>query len=254
MDNPEVLKWLIIGSFSFLIVLVFAIGAKCKWFSSISINKDKLEIKAKEENKIEIEKRFQSGSLNHLMDCEINNLDNKLVDFAIERSRVVRRAMALELKTIGCHSTRKALASDLRFPLYEVSRKNNFKYNLLPENIKEYVDNLIKKMVYEYQEFAIEREMSWCPINNEIKCPDIPSLDELLLLNKKQLIEDWALPNRDQTIKICKEKIEVYEKYITLFEELGDQVKIKICIQCIDKNKSYIKNLTRKPDKEIGEF
>ena len=254
MENPEVLKILIICTSAFLIVLIFSVGAKFKWFTSLSINKNGLNVKAKEESIIEIEKKFQSGSLNHLMDCEINNLDNKLIDFAIERSRVVRRAMALELKTIGCHSTRKALASDLRFPLYEVSRKNNFKYNLLPENIKEYVDNLIKKMVYEYQEFAIEREMSWCPVNNDIKCPDIPSLDELLLLNKKQLIEDWALPNRNQTIKICKEKIEVYEKYITLFEELGDQVKIKICMQCIEKNKGYIKNLTRKPDKETGEF
>jgi hypothetical protein len=255
MEHPEVLKWLIIGIFSFAIVLVFALGAKFKWFSSLSVGKGGLDIKAKDEPKKEIEKNFQSGNLNHLMDCEIHKLDNELIDFALEKSKTLRRAMTIELnKTINCHSTRRALASCLRYPLYEVSRKNDFKEKLRPENIKEYTDYLIKEIVYEYHDFAIEREMAWCHVNKNIKCPELPPLDDLLSVIRSQLIDDWALPIRNQSIDVCRKKIEKYNTYIPAFEELGDQVRIKICLVCIDKNKTYIKNLSKKPDKEAGEF
>ena len=255
MEHPEVLKWLIICSSVFLITLIFALGARFKWFSSLSLGKSGLDIKAKEDEKKEIEKKFQSGSSNYLMDCKIHELDNDLILFALDKSKTLRRAMTIELsKTVDCHSTRRALASCLRYPLYDASRKNNFKDKLCPENIKEYTDNVIKEMIYEYQDFAIEREMSRCPLSDKARCPELPSLDDLLIENRNQLINDWALPLRKETINTCKKKIEIYKTYIPVFEDLEDQVKIKVCLSCIDKNENYIKNLARKPDKDSGEF
>ena len=263
MEHPEVLKWLIIGGFSFLIVLVFAVGAKFKWFSSLSVGKGGLDIKTKDEQKNEppgkpqkeIENEFQSGYINHLMNSEIYKLDNKLIDFALEKSNKLRKSLAIELnKIVQCNSTRRALASSLRFPLYEAARKNYFKENLRPENIKKYTDDLMKEIIYEYQDFAIEREMSWCYAGKNIKCPELPPLDDLVQIIHAQLINNWALPIRNKNIGICKEKIETYKTNISAFERLGDQVKIKICLFCIGKNEEYIKRLSKKPDKEAGEF
>ncbi len=246
--TPETLKTVVV-SFSLLIsVIVFTIGAKNKWFSSFSFGK--LHFQANEK---EAEKQFQSGNFNKVCDDQILRLDSELIDFALEQSNKLRRTLNIHLnRQVNCASTRRSLASCLRYPLWEAARKNHFRDVLRPENIKPYIERLLKEVIEEYQTFALEKEMSYCDVNNNIKCNDLPPLDEVLEMLKKEITESWALPIRRKTYEICDKKIKNYQSFLPSYKDLGDTVRVKVCEACIEKNEGYKKALSRKP--EAGEL
>jgi hypothetical protein len=269
MNDPEVIKWLVIGVFGFLTVLVVAIAAKNGWFHSISAgvgkgisitakekkNKEEEERAREEEKARQEEKEFQSGCLNNKMDADINRLDVKLADFALETAKNLRRSLNIELSMqIRCSSTRRALASCLRYPLLDAARRNNFCVKLRPENIKEYVESLMKEVVLEYQEFSAEKETSHCSNNPDLKCASLPPLGDTLVMLQKKVTEEWAVLVRGKNIEICEEKKAVYDEYKGSFEKLGNNVLVKVCVYCKGKNEDHITALSRKPDREKGEF
>jgi hypothetical protein len=232
-------------------LIIFAIGARFKLWSSFTIGKNGLDVKAieQEKKKKEEEKKFESGNFNKICDDQILKLDGELVDYALEQSNKLRRTLNIKLnKHVGCSGTRRSLASCLRYPLWEAARKNHFKDVLRPENMKRYVDRLLKEVVEEYHAFSIEREVSFCTINPTDKCPELPPLDSIMDMLKQEIIESWALPIRCKTYEISEKKISTYKQFLPSYHDLGDGVRVKVCGACIEKNEGYKKALTRQPE------
>ena len=240
-----VLKWFVICFFSLIAFIILIIAIKKKWLSSLSLGSGKLSMAVKA---AEVEKQFQAGTFNKLLDDQIKKLDDELTNFAIKKAHELRRSFTRDLfSQIGCTSSRRALVSVLRFPIYERCRINNFKQELKPENIKWYVKRIIKDVKAEYEDFAIELTDAVCPIYKN-SCAAIPLIDDVITNLEKRILEDWALPIRRKLIEICESKIALYRQYIDHFIEIGDSVRIKRTEYCIEKNKNYIVSLKRHPE------
>jgi hypothetical protein len=239
-EHPEVLKYLIISIFVFLGFIFLVIAIKLKWITSFSIGKTGINAKSQEK---QVEREFQSGNLNKLLDDQIHNLDHELQTFAISKANELRRSFTRRLITkIECNATRRAMVSVLRFPLYDNCRNNNFKTELKPENIKFYVGRIMKEVTAEYEDFAIEQDNSNCPVTHE-NCIRVPAFEEVRDEIEKQILNDWALPIRRKFVDICELKIKLYMRYIAAYREIGDQTRVKVSEHCIEKNRNYISAL-----------
>ena len=242
-SHPEVLRSFIIGFFALIMAILFIIAAKLRLFKRFEIGKSGLSVHARDK-----EKEFQSGNTEHIIRDNIQRLDLELMDFASEKATQLRRSLAIELnKGVKCASIRKSLSSALRYPLFQASMRNNFKYVLRPENFDYYIERLLREISLEYEEYAIEHALSYCPNDEEKKCPCIPLWENIKNALEDRLREDWAIPIKQKSIDICNKKIDVYRNFIKTFEELGDVVKIKVTEHCIDKNRGYIEAFVRKP-------
>ena len=233
--DKEVLKTFIICGFSFAGFILLIMASKFKWLSGFTIGK--LNVKGV------IDKQYQAGTSNKLLDNAIDGLDKDLITFAIKKATDLRRSFTRRLfEKISCNSTRKALVSALRFPIYEACRTNNFKEELKPENIKAYVSRIMKEVADEYGDFALEHSVAICPKTNE-KCSAIPSIEDIYKELEAELLEDFALPIKKKQLDICENKIKLYKQYITTYKEVGDFVKIKVAEHCMKKNENYIASL-----------
>jgi hypothetical protein len=56
--------------------------------------------------------------------------------------------------------------------------------------------------------------------------------------NFEEIIDYWLLNVKDFVKQACNDKIEIYERYKTRFN--NDQHRIAICDECVNKNKKYI--------------
>ena len=248
--SPEALKYLIICFFALMALIFIVVSVKRGWLKYFKISKDgvNIEVKNRQKKKDEVQKKFESGNINKLCDDQILNYDNELVDYALELANKLRRTLNIKLnKQVGCSGTRRSLASCLRYPLWEASRKNNFKQLLRPENIKHYIDKLLRDVTEEYNAFAIEKS-AWCANDNTLKCPDLPPLDETIKILKDEMITKWAMPIREKTIETCEKKSKLYKQFIPLYKDLGDDVRVLVCEHCIEKNEGHIKSLKRTPE------
>jgi len=244
--SPEALKIFVIGCFAISGLVIFIVASKMGWLESFSASKEK---GITFEGKKATEKIFESGNINKLMDDQIHKLDNEMLDYALERSNNIRRMLSKQLNTkIYCASSRRALAACLRYPLYEASRRNNFKYVLRPENIKSYIDRVMRELSSEYDEFAIELENNVCPVDGVKNCKQLPPLADVFEDVKSQLVEQWAIPIRQEQVRMHYSKISTYKQFMPSFEQLGDKVRVKVCENCIEKNTQYAEALKRKPE------
>lgn len=248
--TAEILKIILIGAFANIALILLIIAIKSGWISNVIIGKGGVDIRV---NKKEVKRLYDAGTTKYNQDTKILEYDEELRTFAIEKSDKLRRTLAIEFNSkILCIGTIRALSGGLRYPLYEAARSNNFKEKLRPENSREYLDTITKEIIEEYKIFAIEREMSYCGNNSEVKCPNLPDIDGLIDGVRDKIISNWAIPIRNKNKEICRKKIELYEKNIPEYRSLGDEVNVKIAEDCIKKNQEHIKALDRKP--EPGEF
>lgn len=243
-SHPSVAQVLIICLTIIVVIMIFAIGSKFKWFHRFSIGKSGIQLQAPDQ-----EKQLQSGSMEHLLRDMIHNLDMELMDFALDTGTILRRGLTIEFnKNVDCLAMRKSLSFSLRYPLFHASLRNNFKLVLRPENITFYIERLVKEIALEYEEYAVDHSAAYCTVNNETKCPPIPKWEDIKAILEKRLLEDWALPIKQKNIDICHKKIDTYRQFIKSFKELGDVVKVKVTENCIDKNRGYIEAFVRKPE------
>jgi len=246
--NPDALKVFIIGCFVIIGLVFFIIANYFGWIKSFKAGKDGISIEAND--KKAIEKKFESSNLHNMMNQQIHKLDVEMTDSALVKSNSVRRILTKQLNTgVYCASSRRALASCMRFPLSESARRNNFKYCLRRENIKRYLAELMKELSSEYEEYSMDVDNNTCPmLGTGNRCKQLPPIDDIFEDVRKQIIDYWALPIRREQIKTHYKKIEIYKQYAPLFEQLGDIVMKKVCESCIDKNKIYAAALEREPE------
>jgi len=239
---PETLMWFVIGSFVLGILLVLIISSKLGWLPKVIINRDGIHFEAK--TKKQEEKEFESGRINKILDDKINAHDIDLFEFALEQTNKLERALRIKMRDVQCQSTRQSLMTCIR-PLWRAARKNNFKLTLRPEQIKEYMDALLKEIIVYYQELSIEKDISYCSINDNIKCQDLPELNIIIEMLQEEIIDNWALPIRKEVVSTCQNKIKDYKEQIPLYEDLKDTARLRVANYCIKKNEDYIHNLTR---------
>ena len=240
---PTVLQWFVICTFIFSGLILVIIASKVGWLYKISISRDGVHFMSREKEEI---KAFESGRINKILDDKIVALDVDLFEFALEQTNKLERTMRIKMSDVSCVSTRQALAACIR-PLWRAARKNNFKNVLRPENIKTYVDERIKEIIAYYQELSIEKDIANCAVNTNMKCQDLPALDVIIEILKKEIVENWAIPIRREVVKVCDNKIKEYEEQIPLYKDLRDGVREKVALHCIQKNKDHKTALTRPP-------
>jgi len=244
---PDVLKTFIVCGATIVGLILFIIASKLGWLKSMKLGKGGLEVEASEKKLLE--KKFESGNLHHIMNQQIHKVDIEILEYSLDKSNGVRKGLAKQLNTkIFCVSSRRALAACLRYPLYESARRNNFKYSLRPENMKFYIDRLMKELASEYEEYSVEVDNNTCPVDLKQNCKPVPPLEEVFDGVRQQIIDHWALPLRHEQIKMHYKKIDIYRQYTPLFEQLNDKVMVKVCENCIDKNIVYAEALKRKPE------
>jgi len=247
-NYPEILRLFIISTAVIVCLVIVIVAGANGWLRSILINRDGIGI---ESAKRETENRYESGNLHKVMNDQIHKLDGEMIDFALDKSNDVRKHLARQLNThIPCVSSRRALAAALRYPLYEASRRNNFKHALRRNKIGPYIDQLMRELSSEYETYSVELENNTCPVNLARNCKNIPPLADVFDGVRYQLVNHWANPIRNEQIDTHRKKIKVYLEHAPIFEQLGDIVMVKVCRDCAAKNQDYIRELQRLGDDE----
>ena len=214
---------------------------KLRLVTSFSI-RDFFELKGRD--KKEVEKKYELGSLKKNLYDQIIKLDKELESYAIERASKLKRAFTRGFtKTIPCASTRAALIDAIKGPLYESCRSNNFKLELKPVNIKWYVGRIMKKIADEYDDFLTAHEGASCVIDHPHPCPKIEPVSKVEKQIEQVILQHWAQAIRRKQIDICEGKVKLYVQFIDTFRQIGDELEVKICDHCIEKNRNYIKGL-----------
>jgi hypothetical protein len=124
-----------------------------------------------------------------------------------------------------------ALASAIRFPLYNSIAKNHFTTELMPEFIAGYKDRLWQQIQMKYERvFAYSQK-------SKKSLPPLVDIETQMHNN----FNEWIDTLKTETRLACLAKIDVYTKYKT-------QINVShwrdIIGQCIDKNKRYIAALS----------
>jgi len=251
--SAPLIKVVVICFTVLLLTIISIIAAKNKWFKGFEIGKHGIKMETAPSEDV-INTEYQGGFLLNQMNGRIRSLDMELTNFAIEQSHYLRKTLTNKLsKHICCNGIRRAVSAVIRFPLYDASRRNDFKTQLKPENIMGFTERLLKEITTEYEEYSIIQDMSRCVMDATKKCPSLPEVHDISNTLSHEVLCNWAVPIREMTIEICGKKIKVYEEYLEAFDKIEDQVRRKIAEYCIEKNKGYIETLSRTPDTRLKE-
>jgi len=240
--TESVLRILVIGAFILSITILFLVGAKNGWLKILKIGKIGLEMEG------EI-KRKQSGSLNKLIDDQIHALDREVFDSAVKLINDLYdnyiRYLAILIPHLGA---RRLVAEPVRLTLNNILLHTDFKIMLRPENLKRFIDMVLREIEVRYEEMTREEKFYVCPIHGGACFVDYPKFEKLLTMASERVIQDFALPLRIYQIQIHEKKIDVYNQIILSYTELEDFVNADTAKDKIEKNQKYIDALSRKPE------
>jgi len=240
-NDADTLRVFIIGASVIVCIVLMMIALKLRLITSFSI-RDFFELKGRD--KKEIDKKFELGTLKESLRNQIIKLDKELENFATELTSEVKSILAHHFyQSVPCTHIRSSLVDEIRDPLFLACRTNNFKLELKPINIEWYVKRIMKKVMREYNNFLMSHEGSSCCVDKSHPCPGIPSADSMEEGIKKSILQDWAHVIKRKQIDICENKIKLYMQFIDTFRQIGDELEVRICEACIEKNRNYIKEL-----------
>ena len=134
-----------------------------------------------------------------------------------------------------CSLARIAIASFVRFPLYESVSNNHFTTELMPENYNDYRERIIGAIKDEYVSLSFAPKDTNC---GEVM-PPWEQISEPLI----ECIDLWLKRIIKEVIKTCNKKITIYTKYLVKFQAAKDDFRINIVEKCIEKNVRYIEIL-----------
>jgi len=132
-----------------------------------------------------------------------------------------------------CTLAKVALASVIRFPMYESIANNHFTSELMPENYAEYRKRIIDMVRDEYDSLALASRGIQC---NREALPPWEDIGGQIVT----CIDMWLRYISREVIACCKKKRTIYEEYLVSFEAAGDDFRADITKHCIEKNKRYI--------------
>ena len=185
------------------------------------------------------------ADLSQILTDQIIQIDEKMVDFAIHQSDVVRRKLLYFLDSfIKFPLGKQTISEAVRHPLYNAARRNKFRKMLTPINMPKYINALLQEIKLEYAAVEAEHTGFLCPINQNSNCINLPPWQNLEDQVRDLLLKDWAYPIKEYRIKISQDKIDRYNEYLKIFKILRDEFNVAKTQQRIKKNECYISELS----------
>lgn len=185
------------------------------------------------------------ATLQHYMDKRIIELDDELGTNAKAISTAMRKPILRAVAGSGlCAAALRALAGDLRGPLYHAVDQNDFKTRLATPAREAYLADKVAALRDEYQDLVEEASYDPCTRGPDaIKFPTWEEAEPAI----RRAIESWAASIIQAVVDTCRAKVAVYQEFRPRFEAAGDSYFIKIIDEKIAKNVGYIEALGGKP-------
>jgi hypothetical protein len=170
------------------------------------------------------------------------NIDNDDHDAQLQiRLRSLTNAMRTRLINSFqeynlCSIMYSALASSIRWPLYESIANNHFTEVLLSDSIDDYKKRIFGLIEDEYRNMFSAALRTTCQKDN------VPVWEDAVT-KLRVFFEHWIQQLILEVIRTCKQKLDTYNRYLPSFTHNADDYRGNIIKQCIEKNERYIKGL-----------
>jgi hypothetical protein len=136
-----------------------------------------------------------------------------------------------------CSIMYSALASAIRWPLYESIVNNHFTEVLSPDNIADYKKRIFGLIEDEY------RNIFSASLRTDCSNDDIPDWDTAKAKIQTVFCQ-WVQYLLVEVIRTCNQKLDTYKRYLPNFTKNDDDYRGGIIKQCIEKNERYIRDLS----------
>lgn len=179
----------------------------------------------------------------YFMDRRIQEIDADLKVETREITQALRKPILAAVAGSGlCTAALRALASDLRGPMYHALDENDFKHRLTISRRAEYIRVKLAEMQQEYADLVEEASCDPCAAGPSatITFPTWGVVQPRL----ERAIGAWADRITAAVVGACRKKVDVYEEYLPQFQVADDSRFIEIVKGCIAKNRGYIEGLT----------
>ena len=175
----------------------------------------------------------------HSMDKEIVDADSLLIAKLRQMTNALRKRIANMLGAYpACSMTKRALASSLRFPLYESIGNNHYTRELMSDRYYEYRRRMLASLEDEYTDVLLSVD----DIQGCSTVDGLPAWDEI-----EEAVQDfldrWLFDVVVMVKDCCTQKLDTYAKYLEIFTANKDEYRIGITNMCITKNQKYVAEL-----------
>jgi hypothetical protein len=178
----------------------------------------------------------------YYMNRRIAEIDQDLRAAIMSRTRDLKKPIlrAVSGSTL-CSAALRAIAADLRSPMYQAVDDNDFKHRLSKASRDQYLEKKLAELQDEYADLTTEASGDPCTAGPAaiVFYPPWEEVEPRL----RRAVEMWAQWIRDSVIESCQKKIAVYEEYKPGFSAAKDKKFMEIVDSCIAKNKAYIQEL-----------
>jgi hypothetical protein len=170
-------------------------------------------------------------------DRKIKEIDDQLHSDIKARTRAMRRPLMRAVNDRLCSAAKNATGLSLRDPLDQAVDDNNLKDKLSSAKRATYFAEKLEILHEEYEDLLESAEHDPCA-GAEALIAYLPW--EEVAPKLLALIETWGASVAVIIITACEEKIKVYETSRKRFLDNKIAYQVKVCDECIAKNKGYI--------------
>lgn len=180
----------------------------------------------------------------YYMNRRIQAIDQDLHTQIMARTRELKKPLLRAVSDASlCSAALRAIAADLRAPIYQAVDENDFKTKLSSSAREDYLDEKLSELQDEYLDLTAEAGADPCAAG---PAPVVtwPAWIEVEP-GMRQALESWADRVTDAVAGACRQKIEVYKEYLPQFAAAKDKHFAEIVSGCITKNEGYLAELGR---------
>lgn len=180
----------------------------------------------------------------YFMNRRIAEIDQDLHTEIMARTRDLKKPLLRVVTGAGlCTAALRAIAADLRAPIYQAVDENDFKHKLAAANREGYLKGKLAALKDEYDDLVAEVGYDPCAAGPAavIAFPPWESVEA----GMSRALNGWADKVAEAVSDSCRRKVAVYEEYRPQFESARDKKFTKIVDECIAKNQGYIQALGR---------
>lgn len=190
-----------------------------------------------------IRKEQQGQTTMHSMNEENDDLDDYLHMKLRQMTNTFRqRIINMFSGYKNCTMTKRALSSAIRFPLYESVHNNHFTKELMPGQFEKYRQRILDSLEDEYKDICSTSDETTCGNNG------LPAWKTASII-VEQLLDVWLRDTANLVQDCASQKLDIYKKYLAMYEVNKDKFRITIANACIEKNSRYVEELNRLSEK-----
>ena len=190
-----------------------------------------------------VRKEQQGQTTMHSMNEENDDLDDYLHMKLRQMTNTFRqRIINMFADYKNCTMTKRALSSAIRFPLYESVHNNHFTKELMPGQFEKYRQRILDSLEDEYKDICTTSDETTCGNNG------LPTWKTAAIIIE-QLLDVWLRDTANLVQDCSTQKLDVYKKYLAMYEESKDKYRTTIAKACVEKNSRYVEELDRLSEK-----